>query len=211
LLHVAGAENTKLLVASNYNPYGFSPVEGTPGRFDLGLRRPWNPALQDWSPFEEMQVEANRMRFSRDGSSFPPQVYSRSLLRYGPLDPSSPQYDSLATWSADYPNKALIFRIPWGLLFVTDPSSRQVYAGTQAGGQTFSAGTEGLSVFALSFRPGNTPPNWSLFPVGSLAPTDSLPAMGRDGTLEGVQRYNWAGWNKVELSGRLKAGARQWR
>jgi tetratricopeptide (TPR) repeat protein len=211
LLHVAGVDNTRLLVASNYNPYGFLPVEGIVGRPYLGLRRPWKTALEDWSPFEEIQVGVNRTRFSRDGTQFPPQHYSRSQLRYGPLDPNSPQYDSLATWSADYPTNCLIFRIPWGLLFVTDPSSRQVYGGTLVNGQTVPVGTEGLSFFALSFRPGDTPPSWGRFPSGSLTLTDSLPAMNQDGTLAGVQRYNWEGWDQVELRGRLKAGARQWR
>jgi len=208
LLHVAGAGNTRLLIASNYNPYALLPVEGVSNRVSLEIRSPWKPVLDDWSSFEDIVVESNRLRFSRDGAMFPPQRYSRSLLRYGPLDPNARQYDSLATWSADFQNNALVFRLPWSLLFVTDPSSRQIYAGAEAGAKLQTAGTEGLDIFAVSFNPGKATPDWGRFPVSSLAVTDTLPPADRQGTLIGIQRYRWQDWNVVKLSGRLKASAR---
>ena len=204
-LHVGGPQASRLLIASNYNPYGLIPVIGMSGRVGLEIRSPWKPVLEDWSAFEEIVVETNRLRFARDGTLFPPQRYSRSLVRYGPLDPNAPQYDSLATWSADFQNNALIFRLPWALLFVTDPSSRQVFAETQTATQLRSVPTEGVALFALSFLPPVNGPDWTRFPSSPMAVTDSLPSIGEGGTLAGVRKYSWKGWDSVKLSGRLKA------
>ena len=207
LLHVGGVGKTKLLVDSNYNPYGLWPVGGGSNRVELGIRVPSKPAVEEWSPFEEMVVETNSLWFGRDGTAFPPQRYSRSPLRYGPLDPNDPQYDSLATWSADFQSNSLIFRLPWALLFVTDPSSRQVYAETVSPLQLHSMTTTGIALFAISFAPPASEPDWGRFPSLPLAATDSLPAIGADGTFAGTRMYTWTGWDTVKLSGRLKAGA----
>ncbi len=211
LLHVAGTgDKTKLLIASNYDPFELAPVEGVSSRTHLGLRRSWKPALEDWTPFEEMTVETNRMRFSKDGTLFSQRRYSRSVLRYGPLDSNSPQYDSVAIWSADFPSNSLIFRLPWGMLYVTDPSSRQVYSGTATENrvQVQALGTDGLGLFALSFRPAQPPPDLSRFPAASLPVTDSLPGVDSQGTLTRVQKYRWEEWNSVKVNGHLRASTR---
>jgi hypothetical protein len=206
-LHVGGTNATRLLVASNYSPYGLLPITGADARVGLEIRSPWQPVLEDYSPFEEMVVETNRARFGRDGTFFPPRRYSRSLLRYGPLDPSQPGYDSLATWSADFQSNSLIFRIPWALLFVTDPSTQQVYAATLSATDVQTARTEGIGLLALSFAPPTGGLDWSQFPARPMAIADSLPAVGSQGLLTEVRKYSWQGWNSVNAPGRLKSSA----
>ncbi len=205
LLQVGGGA-ARLLVASNYNPYGFVPVEGVPNQVHPELRSNWKPVLSDWSPFEEIVVETNRLRFDRDGTRYPARRYSRSALRFGPLDRASSDYDSLATWSADYGSNSLIFRLPWGLLFVTDPSSHQTYAGTN-GAQVQSVTTEGFSFFAVSFAPGRGTPDFGRFPLAPIPAADSLPAVDSRGVFAQSQTYLWKGWSAIPPSGRLKAGA----
>ncbi len=207
VLHVGGAGQTRLLVNAGYNPYALWPAGTAGNRMDLGIRSPWSPVLEQWSAFEEMMVETNMLRYGRDGTAFPAQRYSRSPLRYGPLDPNHPQYDSLATWSADFPSNSLIFRIPWGLLFVTDASSRLVYTESRPGAQIRSEVTEGIGLLALSFVPPASTPDWGSFPSLPLAATDSLPPTDGQGNLTDVKRYVWQGWNSVTPSGRPKAGA----
>jgi tetratricopeptide (TPR) repeat protein len=207
LLHIAGAGRTRLLVASNYNAYGLQPIAGVPAWTELSLRVPWEPRLEDWNPFEELTVETNSLWFARDGRMFAPQRYSRSLLRYGPLDPRAANYDSIATWSADFQENALIFRLPWALLYVTDPSTRQVYAGADVDGQFLSIGTKEFALFALSFPPGASVPRWNEFPSTPLVATDSLPALSAEGVLTNVQTYPWKQWESIKLFGRLKSGA----
>ena len=61
LLHVGGGK-AELLVASNYNPVVLFNAGGAANRMTLGMRRKWNPALENWSPFEPIEVEPNRWR-----------------------------------------------------------------------------------------------------------------------------------------------------
>lgn len=207
VLHVGGVGATRLLVSSAYNPYALWPAIPGGDRMDLGVRAPWKPPLEEWSPFEEMVVETSMLRYGKNGQAFPPQRYSRSPLRYGPLDRNDPQYDSLATWGADFESNSLIFRIPWGLLFVTDPSSRLVYTETRPGAKIYSEPTPGFALFAVSFVPPASAPDWARFPSRPMAATDSLPPTDGSGNLTDVRTYVWPGWNSVSLSGRLKSGA----
>jgi hypothetical protein len=84
--------------------------------------------------------------------------------------------DTLATWTADFSEDALVFRLPWPMLFVTDPSSRRVLSGTEGGPEFMTAETAGIQFFAVSFRPGD-PVEFSLFPLGGVPAADSLPAI----------------------------------
>ena len=133
---------------------------------------------------------------------FPPQRYSMSQLRYRAAGQSG---DTLATWTGDFSGNALIFRLPWPMLFVTDPSSRQVLSGTEGGPEFVTAETGGLQLFAVSFRPGD-PVEFGLFPLGGVPATDSLPALDENGSLQGVRSYTWPRWDAISKSGRWKAG-----
>lgn len=205
LLH-AGGDGARLLVASNYNPYWLAPVEGIPNRTHLEIRSNYTPKVSDWAGFQEITVETNRMRFSRDGAQFPPRRYSRSPLRFGSLDRGSTDYDSLATWAADYASNSLIFRIPWGMLFVTDPSSRQVYAGTGTEGEVQSVTTEGIGLFAVSFVPGGGL-DFSRFPSAPVHAVDFFPRTDARGVFTGALTFSLKDWNTVVTGGRMKAGA----
>lgn len=206
LIHVSGG-GAQLLVASNYSPFSLLKAEGSTDRTFVGLRRNWNPGLDNWAPFEPIVVEPNAQTFGRDGTAFPSRRQDRSVLRYGPLDANSARYDSLATWSADFQNNALVFRVPWGLLFVTDPSSLQVYEGSDGTGHARAAATDGFAFFAMSFRPGNRPPDWSEAASVPLAVADFLPTPDSRLVFPRLERYRWSEWNAVKVNGRLKAGA----
>jgi hypothetical protein len=87
---------------------------------------------------------------------------------------------------------------------VTDPSSRRVLAATEGGPQFVSAETQGLQLFALSFRPG-TAIQYRQFPSGGVPAVDSLPALV-NGSFPELKTYTWPTWNAVTLPGRPKAG-----
>ena len=201
LIHLADGR-AQLLVASNYNPRELRPISGLPANVALSYRIPFRPQVEEWSGFEEILVEINRRRFGRDGRMFPPQRYSLSQLRYrapGQAD------DTLATWTADYSGNALIFRLPWPMLSVTDPSSRRVLSGTEGGPEFMTAETAGIQLFAVSFRPGD-PVEFSLFPLGGVPATDSLPVLDENGSFQGLRNYTWAKWDSISKNGRWKAG-----
>ncbi|OFV98676.1 MAG: hypothetical protein A3F68_03660 [Acidobacteria bacterium RIFCSPLOWO2_12_FULL_54_10] len=202
LIHLESGGNARLLVAANYNHREVRASVDLPVESQLGYRIPFRPSIEEWSGFEEIVMEMSRRRYARNGTMFAPQRYSYSLLRY--REPGEVE-DTLATWTADFENKALIFRLPWALLSFTDPSTKRVLAGTE-GGPTFTASpSQGIQPFAISFQPGDTI-DYSVFPVGGVPATDSLPALATNGSLEGLQTYTWASWNSVVAAKRWKTG-----
>src|SRR4029079_15801169 len=97
--------------------------------------------------------ETNRRRYGRDGTSFPGTRYSRSVLRYGDGDPQSAANDSLAEWNVDAKNKAILVRIPWGKLLLTDPSSRSAWFGFDGALNARTAASSGVDISVFALKP----------------------------------------------------------
>jgi hypothetical protein len=166
----------------------------------IGYRTPFQPKLEKWSGFADMEVQVNRRRFARDGRMFPEERRNLSLLRYrAPGDTDN----TVATWTCDFANKAFVFRLPWALLLVTDPSSHQVLSTAVRGPVFATTNTSGLQAFALSFHPGEA--IQFQLPFGRIPVADSLPASDDKGQVKNVATYTWAGWNAVVVTGRPKA------
>ena len=200
LLHIGDA-GTRLLIASNYNPREARPNFAPSPTTQIAYRIPFEPKLENWSGFEEMVVETNRLRFARNGQFFPPQHESLSLLRYRPTGRSE---DTLATWTSDFANHAFYFRLPWALLMVMDPSTRLVLAATEGGPQFVSAKTNGLQLFAVSFRPDDSI-QFQDVPLSGVPVVDSLPGIN-GGSFTGLRTYAWPVWDEIPFQGRPKAG-----
>ncbi len=181
--------SAKLLIASDYNPYGLVPKVGVPNETELVYRRSFHARLEPTGGFEEMIVETNRRRFARDGTSFAGQRYSRSLLRAA-TDVKDRAPGTIAEWYSDAKARAIVVRIPWGKLQITDPSSHQAFAGFNDQAQLMSTPTPGVDVSLLEFA--------SADPSRSDAKmVATLPAMDH-GTLPAAQRIQWQGWEKVQ-------------
>ncbi|MCE1196410.1 tetratricopeptide repeat protein [bacterium] len=69
-------------------------------------------------------TESNRWRIGRDGTIYQPHQQEIGWLREGTQDRASKDFDSMAEWRRG--DGFLEARIPWGLLNVTDPSSRAI-------------------------------------------------------------------------------------
>lgn len=199
LIRLAGPGTGRILIAENYNPN--RRVESTAGPWKHIERKPgMKISLEDRSPFGEMVIEANQLRYGRDGSVFPPIFHNRSVLHHGTADPSSDRYSSQASWHADASRGMLEARIPWGLLYFTDPSSLKVAAGTDGHGVPQTAVTGGVAVTAI--RVGMTPKK-SFFLHG---PADSLP-VARRGAIRSsdIPVYSWRKWDEVRYESYRKA------
>jgi hypothetical protein len=194
VIRLGPPEESKVLVASTYDPYGIDPVPGLPQQTQLRYRIPFLPRLDQRATFAEMVVEPNRRRYGRDGRLYPPVRYSRSPLKWGTLGQGSTEYNSLAQWYANPKTNMVELRIPWGLLLVTDPSSLQVLAGIDRSGTFYTETTPGLRVALLSYRPQS----------GEV--TDVLPALQPGGVIaeEDLKRYVWEPWDSVEAKPYVK-------
>ncbi|BDV43095.1 hypothetical protein GURASL_20180 [Geotalea uraniireducens] len=175
VIHLAGEGQSRILVCRSYDKY---LNEGTgavaPRRSDLG----------EWVM---MQNITNHRRISKDGSRFyPARVFSMSGLRFGSLDPRRSDYDSLADCHVS--GTMIELRLPWGLLNITDPSSRQALWIDPAGK---TRTTTGIAVIAGSFSPSGKGLQARTTGLESNL-TDTLPSgFG----VSAVRRYQWAGWS----------------
>jgi hypothetical protein len=120
---------------------------------------------------------------------YPAQRYSRSTLRYAATE--GDRLDTLPEWYSDKKTRTIVVRIPWGKLYVTDPSSHRVFKGFTNAPRpelqtSFSAGVD-VSVLELEGKQ-----------MSTARITGSLPAL-RDGHLEGPARVMWKNWETVEL------------
>jgi hypothetical protein len=190
LLLLNESNNAKVLVADDYNPWQFIPTPGLPRETEIVFRRGFAPAVHDAGDFGELVVETNRRRFGRDGSQFPPQRYSRSVLRFGHGDPSAPDFDSLAQWYTDAKAKTILVRIPLGTLLFTDPSSWKAYYGFDARGGVRTVTSVGVDVsaFELDLAAGAALANSHVVAAYPAAP---------DGMVAHPFRLTWRPWESV--------------
>ena len=114
--------DAQLLVAPAYNAYLVPRPGAGPTALDPFYH--WGATL-DAAPtggrWDSLFVTTNRWRIGRDGRTYPARGVNRGRLRYGRAAVSS-----LADWYVDRDAGLIEVRLAWGLLNVTDPSSRRV-------------------------------------------------------------------------------------
>lgn len=114
--------DAQLLVAPRYNPYLTPRPEAGPTALDAFYNaRATVEVSRTGGGWDSLFVATNRWRIARDGRTFPARGVNRGRLRYGRAEDSS-----LADWYVDRHARLIEVRLAWGLLNVTDPSSRHV-------------------------------------------------------------------------------------
>lgn len=167
-LDLGDSTNGQLFVTRSYNPY----IQPRAGMGPTGLDPFYNllctaDARSDAAQFDSLFVTTNRFRVTRTGSQIPATGVNRGRLRYGRVAASS-----LADWFIERTaGRSLVeVRLPWGLLNVTDPSTRTVLTAVHARERVATAVTDGFRfvVAALdrhdnhvaAFVPASTPYVW---------------------------------------------------
>jgi hypothetical protein len=191
VLQLRSPADATLQILPAYNPYvgEASVLDGDDfGRF---YRRPATIGVETDGRFDPMFVLTNRARFGRDGTFFPAQGYDRGRLKFGTEAESS-----LADWYADSVAGLVEIRLPWGLLNVTDPSSRTVLfdRSSQTGGEFGTAVTDGVRMGAFVYRNG-----------AQRKPVAALPsAPGGLWRAPEFTTWTWAPWQEPVSHSRLK-------
>lgn len=172
LLDLAGPDRARLLVDPPYDLYRFAPIVGSrpPVRQSV-YNRPFRSLPNDDGRFDTLWVTPNRRTIGRDGTVYPAQRLERNLLRH-----ARQQETTLADWYADAGTRTIELRLPWGMLHVTDPSSRQVLSGVN--------GTDPGHVSTEGFR----------FVVRTLDLTGPTPALRDALPADGVAAWTWPQW-----------------
>lgn len=175
LIHLAGEAKSRILVCQSYDKY----LNAETGEI--------RPAASSQGAWVMMQNKTNNRRMSKDKQTFyPSRVFSMSALRQGSLDRKDPRHNSLSDFSVR--ENMLELRIPWGLINVTDPSSRRVLWKDKEG---TTRKTEGIKILAASYKPEQGFLHAADTGRGNNL-TDSLPA---DMTREAIQQYAWGAYD----------------
>ncbi len=155
--------------------------------------RPYGSVENADGRFMEMKAETNRKRVGRDGTVYPAQRSNRSTLLHASMDRRDPDDSTLCDWRAGVSANIIEIRLGWGLLNVTDPSSRCVLHDDPKNKKPVGCvETEGFRFYAVAVRPegatgGSTPLDARLadrLPPGDLAKPSDLPM------------YTWRGWDR---------------
>jgi hypothetical protein len=143
-------------------------------------------------PFVPLLFEANRERIGRDGTRYPALIVNRGTLRYGSLDPQSVEFDTRTDVAIGAKSGTIELRLPWGLLNVTDPSSRRVLHQESVHEQPLdTVVTEGFRIYAFATDPSRP----------SRAPSSRIPSTGVT-----PPNYAWAPWERPSYRMEPKAG-----
>jgi len=175
VVHLAGKENSRILVSAAYDKY-------LNDKTDL-IR----PEASNQGAWVMMQNETNIRRISKDRKHYyPAHIFNMSRLRFGSLDVKSRDYHSLSDFF--FQDNKIELRIPWGLLNVTDPSTRMVLW-MEKGNEIRK--TAGIGILAISYRP--EAGNFVSSKTGSTSNhADSLPDVLAP---EHMKTYSWEEWN----------------
>jgi hypothetical protein len=189
LIDLRSPTDAEIRILPEYNPYGAAPDTSHDdiGRF---YHRPVTIEDRRDGVFDSLYVGVNRARYGRDGTFYPARGVNRGRLQFG-TDSAS----TLSDWYYDEWSGMLQVRIPWGLLNVTDPSTRTILYETTAGESFGTVTAAGFRIGVLTYRDG---PKRAL--VGALPQAER----GSTWTREAFRSWEWKGWQSPTWHSRLK-------
>ena len=192
VVHLAGDGNSRLLVESRYDAFAREFGE------EAGL--PLDSYRDGTAGFVPVREPISRgYTVPATGEERPFEAVETGQLRFGNGNPELPSYDSLTDVHVDTGRNIVEGRVPWILLNVADPSTKQRIATDWSDGLS-TVPFDGVTVGAVTFTPGAG---------GRAAETDGptnvahqIPS--RDGSTARSVEYTWEPWNRPDATERLK-------
>lgn len=132
----------------------------------------------------------------------PLDTYETGLLRYGNGNPDSSNYDSMTDVAYNEETGVVEVRIPWQLLNVKDPSTREIMTDLWKKGLEGSEETDGFKIALATYRPDGQENADS---PGGKDVTFVMPGLtGNVLRSEDMYTYRWDKWNTPTYHERLK-------
>ncbi len=179
-----------LRITPDYNPYQGADVIQDGDDFGKFARRPIRTDAREDGRWDSLFVITNRARFTRSGRFIPARGYNRGRLRYGTAAQST-----LSDWYWDQAAGVLELRLPWGLINVSDPSTRTVLFDTSADGDIGTSRIEGFHLGAAVI--GKV--DYQDRVIEAAPPLDHGAWRASDFSL-----WQWSGWSTPTWHQRLK-------
>ena len=165
VIDLAGPSSSQVLTDHPYNLYRPVVIPGSkPTAIQYVNNSPFRTVANSAGKWDSLVVVTNRRRIGRDGRIFPPIGYNRNRLFY-----ARQSDNTLADWYANTVSGVIELRIPWGMLQVTDPSSRSVLFGNPVTGKPANAVTDGFRFVVESYDPSNPGSRGDALPRGTGA------------------------------------------
>ncbi|MCX5800733.1 MAG: polysaccharide deacetylase family protein [Candidatus Eisenbacteria bacterium] len=150
VLHISGADSAVVLIDSGYNFSRYSRVPSD-GGFSTYLA-PFRSKANSDGKFERMIVETNRDRVDANGRVYP--AIDLDVGRLASAKEAGRADVAVGDWRIHTEENYIEARIPWAILNVTDPSSRQVLDDVAGTPEMESSETDGIVLSVLSLVPG---------------------------------------------------------
>lgn len=184
---------SNLLVTPDYNPYASADVIVDGDDYGKFRHRPIVTRPRSDGRFDSLFVITNRARFTRDGRFIGAKGVNRGHLRYGTEAGST-----LSDWYYDQATGTIELRLAWGLLNVSDPSTRTVLYEERDDGDIGTATTDGIRVGVAVLGRQRTPTDaWSV--IGSLPKAEQGTWQRRR-----FPTWLWPAWTTPKHHQRLK-------
>ncbi|MEF8786388.1 MAG: hypothetical protein V5A45_10685 [Haloarculaceae archaeon] len=192
VVHLAGPDRSRLLVESSYD--AFAREFADRAELDTAAYR------SGQAGFVPVREPTNLgYTVPPTGERIPFEAVETGQLRFGNGNPDADAYDSLTDVYAAPDGSVLELRLPWVLLNVADPSTKQRVRTDWAAGLDVT-GFDSLSVGAAAYAPATDHTARSL--SGSTNLARAAPGMD-SGALQTVS-YGWEPWNDPAYEERLK-------
>lgn len=199
LLDLRSPADAQLQVVPDYNPYKPARLVEGGAYFGEHFRRPIHSVSRLDGVFDTLFALTNRPRFTDKGELIRGQGRNIGRLVY-----ARAADNSLADWWYDQAAGIIQIRLPWGMLNVSDPSSRSILFETDA------MQTLGLKPDAPASRLTGLPSDGFRFAVVALRPGPDLlgtiPALDDYGNWPSAQftTWTWQGWEEPTWHAYLK-------
>ncbi|CAM3645108.1 hypothetical protein [Mesobacillus zeae] len=186
-LELTGNQTSRLMVDSYYDPFYFQygnilkmiPEKEYARKKGNGIFHPIKLALN------------KAVYLPKNKETLPFQSYETGRMRFGNANPSSPQFDSLADICLSKDKRLIEGRIPWQLLNVKDPSTKEIMGDLWKKGLQGSEKTEGINMEIAAVRDGK---------LSETIPVENEMKTEKGGPLY----YTWDEWEQPTTHERLK-------
>ncbi len=194
VVRLAGPDDSQLLVDSRYDV--FAREFGQEANLPLAAYRDGSAG------FVPIRETINRgYTVPANDKRVPFEAIETGRLRYGNGNPDGASYDSLTDIHVDASGNAIEGRLPWTLLNVADPSSKQRIA-TDWDDGLGTVPFDGVTVCAVTFTPESENSRRAALTGGTTNVIDQIPA--REGSVITSAAYEWEPWNQPAYEERLK-------
>lgn len=179
-------------VTPDYNPYAGADVIVDGDDYGKFRHRPIVTTPRTDGRFDSLFVITNRARFTRDGKFIGARGINRGRLRYGTEAASS-----LNDWYYDATTGTIELRLAWGLLNVSDPSTRSVLYEESDSNDIGTVVTDGIRL-GLVFLGGSD--------TAGAPVLGAVPSLGRENRwpLAALPTWAWPTWSEPRYHQRLK-------